>query len=254
MEGENQDVIIPAVDDQEKQVLVEKFTGVACINCPAGSAVIEGLIETYNERLVAVSIHAGVFSEPYPENLYDFRVPEGLNIHEYVGLPQGYPSAVVDRKLFEGEADLQLFTSQWPGSVDTQMDMVPMVRIGVGKEFDTDSRQLDVGVAIHVDQTIEADDVRLSIAIIEDDVTDVQLTPDGKVEDYKHKHILRTMMTAFAGDKIIEPLNQGEVIERYYTITLSEDFVAENCLIVAYVNLGGENREVLQAEQVKIVE
>jgi len=40
-----------------RHVLVEEFTGVQCVNCPQGSQLIENLINTHGERLIAVSIH-----------------------------------------------------------------------------------------------------------------------------------------------------------------------------------------------------
>lgn len=254
MEGENQDVVIPPVDDQEKQVLIEEFTGVTCVNCPAGSIAIEELIDVHEEQLIAVSIHAGSFSTPYPESLYDFRVPEGISLLDYVGQPLGYPTAVVDRKSFEGEVDLHLFRSQWAGFIDVQLESTPTVRIGIGKNYDEETRELNIGVGINVDETITAEDVRISIMILENDIVDVQLTPDGKQADYKHKHVLRTMLTAFDGNQIGEPLEAGGLIEKFYTTTLPEDYQAENCSIVAFVNLGGESQEVLQANRVKIME
>src|ERR1700741_1300369 len=86
----------------DRKVLIEEFTGVRCVNCPDGSAEIENLLSLYGGNLVAVSIHSGFFSDPYPDNLYDFRTPEGDQLLNYLGQPLGYPTAVIDRKLFNG--------------------------------------------------------------------------------------------------------------------------------------------------------
>ena len=242
------------VDDQPRQVLIEEFTGVTCVNCPAGSAAIEDLIDDHGDQLIAISIHAGSFSDPYPESEEDFRTPEGSNILEFLGSPLGYPTAVVDRKIFDGEFDLQLFRSQWAGFIAEQLTEEPKVRIAISRDFDETSRELGVTVGIYVQETVEASDVRVSVMILEDDVVDVQLTPDGKDYDYSHKHVLRDMMTAYDGNLLSEPLTQGAVIERDFNMTLPESFVAEHCSIVAFVNLGGETKEVLQANKVKVVE
>ena len=242
------------VDDQPRQVLIEEFTGVTCVNCPAGSAAIEELIDEHGDQLIAISIHAGSFSDPYPESEEDFRTPEGSSILDFLGAPLGYPTAVVDRKIFEGEFDLQLFRSQWAGFIAEQLTEEPKVHIAIARDYDETSRELCVTVGIYVQETVEASDVRVSVMILEDDVVDVQLTPDGKDYEYKHKHVLRDMMTAFDGNLLSESLTQGAVIERDFNTILPEDYVAENCSIVAFVNLGGETKEVLQANKVKVVE
>ena len=48
-------------DSIVRQVLIEEFTGVRCVNCPEGSIAIENLLEAYDEQLVAISIHSGFF-------------------------------------------------------------------------------------------------------------------------------------------------------------------------------------------------
>jgi len=242
------------VDDQPRQVLIEEFTGVRCVNCPAGSAVVENLLGTHGEQLVAISIHAGSFSPPYPESDYDFRTTEGDNLLSYLGQPLGYPTAVVDRKQFEGEFDLQLFSNQWPGFIAEQLLEAPKVRIGIDETYNPGSRELDVEVTIYVVETITEEDVRISVALTENDIADMQLTPDGKDSEYKHKHVLREMMTAYDGNQIGEPVVAGDEIVRNYSITLPEDYIASKCSVVAFVNLGGDTKEVLQAHEVKIEE
>ena len=108
--GPNTDPDDPSpVEDQPRQVLIEEFTGVRCVNCPDGSEAIETLLNIHGEQLVAVSIHSsGSFSVPNDENAYDFRTTEGDNILSFLGEPIGYPTAVVNRKKFPDEFDLQL--------------------------------------------------------------------------------------------------------------------------------------------------
>lgn len=81
-----------------RKVLIEEFSGVKCVNCPAGSEAIENLIKIYGDQLIAISIHAGFFAPPYAESKYDFRSADGTNLLSYLGEPLGYPTAVVNRK------------------------------------------------------------------------------------------------------------------------------------------------------------
>ena len=64
------------IDPQDRKVLIEEFTGVRCVNCPAGSAEIQNLLSVYGEQLIAISIHAGFYANPYPENQYPYDYEE----------------------------------------------------------------------------------------------------------------------------------------------------------------------------------
>ncbi len=253
--GGNDSGVPVTIEEQQRQVLIEEFTGVKCVNCPAGAAAIESLLGIHGPQLVAISIHAGSFSSPYQESLYDFRVSEGLNLLELLGAPLGYPTAVVNRRDFGVGFGLQQGRGDWAESIQKELALPPRVKIGINSEYAEESRELTVAVSLYIQETIEEEDVRLSIAITEDGVMDLQLTPDDQKPDpnYIHKHTLRDMMTAFAGNLIQEPLTEGAVITKTFSLELSEAWVAENCKVAAFVHFGGENLEVLQAHEVKVV-
>ena len=244
------------VEDQQRQVLIEEFTGVRCVNCPAGSAAIEDLLGIHGQRLVAISIHAGSFAPPYPGSLYDFRIDEGISLLSYLGEPLGYPTAVVNRKKFDGEFDLQLGRQQWAGFIAQELLEVPKVKIDVQNTYSNEDRKLEVTATLYVEENIPDEDVRISVAIIESDIQDLQLTPESGTPDpnYKHKHVLRDMLTNYDGDPISEALTSGAAIEKTFTMTLPDNWVAAHCEVVVFVNTGGENKEVLQVHHAGVAE
>ncbi|MDV7402453.1 hypothetical protein RZS08_64120, partial [Arthrospira platensis SPKY1] len=65
-------------------MLIEEFTGVRCVQCPAGSADIETYLAIHGEQLIAVSIHAGGFSFPFDESVHDFRTEEGEALNSFL--------------------------------------------------------------------------------------------------------------------------------------------------------------------------
>ncbi len=243
-----------SVENQQRQVLIEEFTGVRCVNCPAGTQAIQSLLGIHGERLVAVSIHAGFFSPPYTQSLYDFRTPQGNSILSYVGEPLGFPTAVVNRKLFSGEQDLQLGQSQWAGFISEELAVAPSVKIAITPEFNDVTRVLKADIDLFIEENITESDVRLSVLITENGIVDYQLTPEGLKADYVHLHVLRGMMTNYDGNPLTEPLVDGAEISRSYTLTLPDGWVADNCHVVAFVHLGGGSKEVLQAHEVGITE
>jgi hypothetical protein len=245
----------PNVDDQERQVLIEEFTGVKCVNCPAGSAAIEDLLAVHGHRLVAVSIHESQnFSVPLPQSNDDYRTPEGTAIYNYLGPPEGFPSAVVDRKQFSGEPSLQVGAGKWAGYIGQQLALPPKVKIAVEKEYDATTRLLKADITLLVQETITDPDVRLSVMITESGIVDAQETPDGLVEDYVHKHMLRDMMTNYDGEPITESLAANAVISKSFQMNLPDKWVAEKCKIVAFVSLASPTKEVLQAIEAEIVD
>ncbi|MFQ5448035.1 MAG: Omp28-related outer membrane protein [Saprospiraceae bacterium] len=244
----------PDVTGQQRQVLIEEFTGVRCVNCPAGSAAVEDLSAVHGAQLVAVSIHAGEFSPPYSDSNHDFRTPEGDQILSYLGEPFGYPTAVVNRRLFDGEFDLQLGQSQWAGFIAEEKAIPPKVKIAIEPAFNNTNRILIVDVTLFVQEDISDPDVRLSIMITESGIQDVQLTPAGKDAGYIHKHVLRGMMTNYDGDRLTETLGTGAEITKPYSMTLPAVWDENHCDVIAFVSLAGESKDVLQAHKVAVVE
>ena len=242
-------------DSTVRQVLIEEFTGVRCVNCPEGSIAIENLLETYDEQLVAISIHSGFFAPPLSESQYDFRFSDADNLLSFLGEPVGYPTAVVNRKIFDGESSLQLLgQTKWAGRIAEEIEVAPKVDIEIVREFDDATRELTATVRLNIEETITEDDVRITVLMTESGIMDAQLTPTGIVEDYSHKHVLRGFVTNYNGDPITESLTAGSEIVKEYTYTLPEDWVASKCTVVALVSLGGAELDVLQAHEVGVVE
>jgi len=236
------------VDVQERQVLIEEFTGVRCVNCPAGAAAIERLMEQHEGRIIAVSIHAGFFARPYQEtSRYDFRTNAGNSLQSYLGEPLGYPTAVVNRRRFEGEPDLQLGQSLWPGYVQQELARPPRLYLDMDVNYNAVSRNLDVTVQLSVAEDIPEEEIRLSLALTEDGIADAQLTPEGEKPDYLHNHVLRDMITPFDGTPLETPLTSGENRSQRFSYQLPEAWQTERCHLVAFVHLAGEQKEVLQA-------
>lgn len=242
------------VEDQMRQVLIEEFTGVRCVNCPAGSEAIEVLLNTYGQQLVAVSIHAGFFAVPYPESDAELETSTGSAILSLLGEPLGFPTAVVNRKHFDGEENRQVGQSSWPGYIAQELAGDPAVKIDIIPSYDEATRELAVEVDLYVEENVTANDIRLTVFITESNIKDPQLTPAGTENEYTHKHALRAAITSFDGNTLSETFTAGAVVSRSYTTTLPSLWNADECHIVAFVHQGGSTLDVIQAHQVDVVE
>lgn len=242
------------VEDQMRQTLIEEFTGVRCVNCPAGSEAISVLLDNYGQRLVAISIHAGFFAQPYDESDSELDNDLGSSMLSLLGEPLGYPTAVINRKHFAGEENRQVGQSSWAGYIAQELEGEPEVKIDIIPTYNDATREISVDVDLYVEETVSAEDVRLTLFITENNVEDPQLTPDGTQYDYIHKHVLRSALTSFDGSPLSEGLTAGDVVSRTFTGTLDDILVPEECHVVAFVHQGGGSLDIIQAHEVSVME
>jgi hypothetical protein len=240
-------------DTGSRKVLIEEFTGVRCVNCPQGSAEIENLLGLYGGNLIAVSIHAGTFSPPYGDSQYDFRTEAGTELLTFLGEPLGYPSAVINRKKFQGQFGIQSNQQSWAGFIESEIAEEPRMGISINVTYDENNRETKVQITLIANEPIN-EDLRLSVMLTESNIVDQQETPEGKKADYVHKHVLRDLLSNNTGDNLGNSFVLGEVIEKNYTYTLPENYKAENCNVVVFVNLAGDDKNVLQVDEAHIVE
>jgi len=251
-----------------RRVIVEEFTGVQCVNCPEGSKRLEELSNLHGEFVIPISIHAGSFSAPYPSSLYDFRTPEGTNLERnLLGPVQGFPAAVVNRRLFNNEDEKPITINKWAGYIAQELIQQPKLEVTINNSFDTTSRNLAVDVQLNFIETVTKP-VGISVMILEDGISDYQLTPDksvypdGKDPYYKHKHVLRTMLTDYTGDAIsFTQTKTGSSSTFSYNFTIPTEWKAEDCEVVAFVSYkgatddnGNEILDVLQANKEKVID
>ncbi len=63
-----------------KKILVEKFTGVKCTNCPNAAETLHEIKDDYCDYVIPVAIHVGYFATPNNQYTDDFRTEEGEEI------------------------------------------------------------------------------------------------------------------------------------------------------------------------------
>jgi len=233
--------------------LIEEFTGVRCVNCPEGSADLENLLALNPYNLVVVSIHGGDFAPPFPDSKYDFRTESGNQIVTLLGEPIGYPSAIINRKKF-GDDSFHKGKNEWGSLVSQELQQEPTVNLSMEKSYSSNERALSIDLTILPVEEIQGD-VRLTVMIIENGIIDLQDTLEGKVEDYKHKHVLRTTITNPTGKSVpTSELIVGQPFDLSFSYDLPVEWNADNCSIIAFLHLGGAQNDVLQAIGADIVE
>lgn len=240
------------VSGQQTQVLVEEFTGVQCVNCPAGSQALEELAAIHGERLVVVSIHSGFFADPYPESNYDFQTPEGDQLASLLGSPLGYPTAVINRRKFAGESRLQLGRNKWAGYVAEELARPRVAALDIIPLLDLQTLDLEVRVSAFFDASPTLP-LKISLFITEDGIADWQKTPDGDVPDYLHRHVFRTAIGPYNGSEIKSEALAGNVYCAEFSTKISPDWNRDKLYLIAILSRADGDLEVLQAGEQKII-
>lgn len=254
-------IVIPNTSTSSRKVLVEEVTGVRCQNCPDGTRELVALQNNLGaDNLVVVSIHqaGGTYSLPFtmepPTNLYDFRFPDAKTLANFLGAPDGYPAATINRHLTEGNTSLFSSRSAWSSLITDEFAKDYGLSMFLNNKYDPATRQLIISLNLAPEQTLAGEN-RLTILITQDSIVDVQQDGGSRNPNYIHRHVLRQVVSAPTGDVINEPLTGNALVKKTYTVTLPDNFKAGHCSVVAFVHHGGNpDKEVLQVMEAHVTE
>ena len=258
---EIQPIIQPINTLSKRKVLIEEFTGVGCVGCPAGSAQIEALLGLYPDNLVAVSIHEGNFARKRNWNSnqkYDFQTERGGQlVNDYFGgEPFAYPSATVDREKTSTNTYF-IGKDEWAGRIAEELSEELLVKLDLNHSYNESLREIDFEIEITALEEL-GKDLRVSAYITESNIVDYQKVQEEREWDpeYVHKHVLRTIITDVDGEQISqEDLTSGKSVLKKLSFELPEEWDENNCSLVVFVHRNTpDSREVLNAEEVHIVE
>ncbi|MCB0696171.1 MAG: Omp28-related outer membrane protein [Chitinophagaceae bacterium] len=242
-----------------KKVLAEEFTGVSCPPCPGGHEQMASIKTTLNNNLVVIAYHILNYPQAYPiddelhKSKYDFRTEDATKVgSEIFGGIGAMPLAGFDRVPQDGSA--LLGKGQWSSAAQTAANVPSPLNIHITSSFDATTREMTAVIQVAYTASV-SNDQNLTIAITEDDIEDLQKRDLTVVEDYKHEHVLRKILTPIVGKKIPNDMAKepGLVYQTTYTDTLDASWNADNCHVVAFVtNNSASDRTVVNAQEVKV--
>jgi len=249
---EQEDILIgdggPIIDTTTfvKKVLIEDFTGHTCQNCPEAAEEIHTLqgISSYENKVIAIAVHAGFFSNTNNTFTTDFTTNEGTEIHDFFEV-ESYPKGMINRGGYNNTTHL-LDYPQWAGSVANLIEQDPEVAIKINAEN---------GSSIIIETKLlqeVSDELKLVVVLTENNIIDKQLAEgQGVVEDYEHNHVLRKSLNGAWGQTVELNLTSFETFTFDYT--LENSWVETNINVVAYI-YSETSKEVLQVEEIHLTE
>lgn len=218
-----------------RAVLIEDLTGQRCINCPTGTDIINGIIETYGEdNVIAVGIHCGPLGFAGNSKRVGLKTDTGdeYYTHWANGTNLGQPSAIFNRKKGKGPIDN---LNNWAAEVGLIISEKANLSVNIANAYDAKTRTLTTKVgAFGVNGTVSG---KLQVWIVEDGIKAMQLMPDGSAnQEYIHNHVFRAAVNGTWGEDIT--VKEGETTSNDYSYVLPETWNADNISVVAFVYNG----------------
>lgn len=217
-----------------RAVLIEDLTGQRCSNCPTGTDIINGIIETYGEdNVIAVGIHCGPLGFAGNSKRVGLMTDTGVEYYKYWanGTNLGQPSAIFNRK--KGPSDN---FNNWAAEVGLIISEKANLSVDISNSYDAKTRTLTIKVgAFGVNGTVSG---KLQVWIVEDGIKAMQLMPpDGDLNaEYIHNHVFRAAVNGTWGEEVT--VKEGETTTKDYSYVLPETWNAENISVVAFVYNG----------------
>lgn len=213
-----------------RAVLIEDLTGQRCINCPTGTDIINGIIQTYGEdNVIAVGIHSGPRGFTGNSKRVGLMTDTGDEYYTYWanGTNLGQPSAIFNRK--KGPSDN---LNNWAAEVGLIISEKANLSIDITNAYDAKKRELTTKVgAFGVNGTVNG---KLQVWIVEDGIKAIQMMPDGSAnQEYIHNHVFRAAVNGTWGEEVT--VKEGETTSKDYSYVLPETWNAENISVVAFV-------------------
>ena len=226
-----------------RKFLIEHFTGDQCGYCPYGMYCIVDHIKKAATPYIWVSHHAGFNDDEY-------TIPESTPIVNCLDV-SGAPNMALNR------------TSQTPGlafhpgylpEITVKDNTKAAMSVAINHTFNAATRQLDVTVSGTSTYATDAKYL-LSVLVKENRLVGQQADyyyayGQSGWREYMHARVIRDFLTVPLGDTITLT---NQAYSQTYSYTISENWVPENCCVVAYLT-PLTCKPIINAEQVVLVE
>lgn len=230
-----------------KKVLIEKFTGEWCGNCPYGTVYLNNIIAANPAgTVIGTSVHQGDFLQiPFFSTLSSF-----LNI-------AGYPRGTVNRSPAQdaqfNQNGLIVYSRQNWG-VNVTRELSETATCGLKIETSTTGNMAEIKV--YCGASIELTETKLSVYLTEDGIPESSPgAQSGGDSNYIHNKVLRSSITSGTGETIDLSSSKSSV-KTFSNIDIS-GYNKSNLKVVAFIHKQNNtipDYEVLNVQEVKMGE
>lgn len=254
--------VLDSVIVNQKQVLLEDFTGHKCVNCPeAGITAHEWSENIYDHKLIIYAVHAGYQALPDQtgEYTYDFTNPVGDEIFNFYNLPFN-PTATVNRVEYNGNTILLFVNGDWEAAVGVEMAKPNVLDMKVVNKYFPNTNSVQVNVTSTPLVALEGK-YKIVVMVAEDLIIKPQKNNDDEIGpvpdwlDFHHRNVLRDAITSTFGQYITVDgtMAEGEDVFNQFYYELDEPFVSDTAdfNIITYV-YEEESMNIIQTAELMI--
>lgn len=245
---QDQNAPAPIQDSYPKKHLIEEFTSQGCGYCPYGMDFVHDFMAD-DENWILVLHHAGYS----PDN---FTVKGSTTVAGQLGV-NGAPNITINREATtitteEGTSQAIVFHPAYLQVIKkSQFASTTYASIRINNSYNASSRELTIRVSGALASENYPEELSLNVFVKESGMIAMQQdyinTKNGWMQ-FRHTNAVRAFLTDARGD-LVNVYKQR--YEEEYTITLPDSWVAENCMVVAF--LTDDFNPVVQAEQQPVV-
>lgn len=167
----------------QRNVVLEEFTGMRCVNCPLGIAAIEKIRSIYGNRFIPISLH----------NYQDDVLGSGTTDYaDALGLAAA-PSGIIDRcgritfPVYDDNGDY-MFNGpagepKWLDQVNEQMGQPAEADITLTPKLSDDRTTIDIPVRVRFAMDSEHRQLNMLLVLLEDNVLGYQMNGYSSISD-----------------------------------------------------------------------
>lgn len=253
--------VMDSVFVNQKQVLLEDFTGHKCVNCPEAGIAAHEWAENYDHRLVIYAVHAGF--QAFPDNsgdyTYDFTNPTGDEIFNYFDQPFN-PTGTVNRVEYDGNYILIFAIGDWAEAIAVEMAKPNVIDMTLVNKYFPNTNSVQISISAAINAPLESK-YKLVVMIVEDLIIKPQKNNNEEIGpvpdwlDFHHRNVLRDAVTATFGQYISADgsVVQGETYYNQFYYTLDKPWVSDTAdyNIISYI-FDETNDNILQVAELGI--
>lgn len=227
---------------QNKNVVLEEFTGINCGFCPDAHKIANKIAADNPGRVVLVNIHQGGYANTTP----DLRTSFGDPIAREVGVTSSYPVGTVNRHVFTGNKPV-LNRDKFESSAKEILKTSSPVNIAAKASLDMTTRELKVTVELYYTDSSAKPTNMLNVVLMQNNILGPQngmkSNPDQVVGNlYNHIHALRSLLTDQWGVEV-NKTEKGSFHTFSFVDTLplkvvATDLVLEDLEVAAFIAEG----------------
>lgn len=205
----------------KKQVLLEVFTGMGCINCPSGHAVVDAATADADD-VVLVEHHTYSSGD-------NLSMEESMSYLWYFNSNTTYaPGAMCNRTPYDNALTTPVVQANSAPHVNAILasarSNAPYASVELETNFDKTTKLLTATVTVNTLEEPLLADNRINLFITQSGISGDDFVQTGAGGNYVHNHALRASLTGVWGEEIT--LVPGEKITKKYTYTVPDEIIS----------------------------